>query len=141
GTLVPAAYERLVAARNAGLRVVPVTGRPAGWAATLSAIWPVDAVVAENGACWFVGGKPQFWQTDAQRAEAKPRLEAIRRDILEHVPGARLAEDQWLRLCDLAFDVGETQQLPPETIAEITRRIEAAGMRAVVSTVHAHPMA
>src|SRR5205823_385973 len=49
GALDPAGYRALCAAAEAGLRVVPVTGRPGGWAEVLAALWPVAAVVAENG--------------------------------------------------------------------------------------------
>ena len=45
-----AAMERL---RDAGLLVVPVTGRPAGWCDLIARSWPVDAVVGENGALAF----------------------------------------------------------------------------------------
>ena len=50
GTLVPAAYDALAAASSAGLRVVAVTGRPAGWAEVFACTWPLAGAVAENGA-------------------------------------------------------------------------------------------
>jgi HAD superfamily hydrolase (TIGR01484 family) len=142
GVLVPAAYAALAEARARGLRVVPVTGRPAGWAEVLAASWPVDAVVAENGAMAAVrrGARVEriFWDDEEARRAARPRLETIRADVLARVPRAKLAEDNWLRLCDLAFDVGETQTLDPDEVAAIAGRIEAAGARTLVSTVHAH---
>jgi HAD superfamily hydrolase (TIGR01484 family) len=146
GVLVPAAYAAIEACKRAGLRVVPVTGRPAGWASVIASTWPVDAAVAENGAVsfrrWSARGRTfvgsNFWDSDAAREAARPRLEAIKADVLANVPRARLADDQWLRLCDLAFDIGETQTLDPGEVAEICRRIEAAGVRTTVSTVHAH---
>ena len=146
GVLVPAAYAALEAARRAGLRVVPVTGRPAGWAAVLATTWPVEAVVAENGAVsfrrWVANGRSfvgsNFWDGEEVRAAARPRLDAIRDEVLKNVPRARLADDQWLRLCDVAFDIGETQTLAPDEVADICRRIAAGGARSTVSTVHAH---
>ena len=33
--------------------VVPITGRPAGWCDHIARMWPVDAVVGENGAFYF----------------------------------------------------------------------------------------
>src|SRR6266536_6154077 len=45
-----AAMERL---RRAGLLVIPITGRPAGWCDHIARMWPVDAVVGENGAFWM----------------------------------------------------------------------------------------
>jgi hydroxymethylpyrimidine pyrophosphatase-like HAD family hydrolase len=146
GALVPDAYAQLVAARAAGLRVVPVTGRPAGWGAVLAATWPVDAVVAENGAVAVerrvvdgrVSTRWSWWDGEDARAAAGARLAAIRDDVLAHEPRARLAEDQWLRRCDVAFDIGETQTLASDEVAAIVARIEGAGARAITSTVHAH---
>ena len=42
-----AAIGRLQAA---GLKVVPITGRPVGWSVPFASAWPVDSIVAENGA-------------------------------------------------------------------------------------------
>jgi HAD superfamily hydrolase (TIGR01484 family) len=142
GALVPAAYEAIVAAKRAGLRVLPVTGRPAGWAEVLAAMWPVDAVVAENGAVAVLRDGRHldhlWWDDEAARASQRLRLDAIIADVLAQVPRARLAEDNWLRRCDAAFDVGETQTLQPDEIEAIGARIRAGGARVLVSSVHAH---
>jgi len=142
GALVPAAYEAIARAKRAGLRVVPVTGRPAGWAAVLASTWPVDAAVAENGAVYFRrSGRavaPSFWDPEDVRHRNRAQLDAIRADVLARIPQARVADDQWLRLCDLAFDVGETQTLEEARIAAILHAIESHGALAVRSTVHAH---
>ena len=50
GRLPAAAYAALERLRAAGLIVVPVTGRPAGWCDLIARQWPVDGVVGENGA-------------------------------------------------------------------------------------------
>jgi HAD superfamily hydrolase (TIGR01484 family) len=142
GALVPAAYAQLCALVDAGLRVVPVTGRPAGFAAVLAATWPVAAVVAENGAVAFLRSgrtvEPRFWDGDAARAEQQTRLAKLRDEARARWPWARPAGDQWLRRCDLAFDVGETQTLTMQQIGDLRAFIEGAGARCVVSTVHAH---
>jgi len=142
GALVPAAYAQLCALVEAGLRVVPVTGRPAGWAAVLAAMWPVDAVVAENGAVAFVRAgrvvEARFWDDEAARASQHARLERLRAEAGARWPWAIAAGDQWQRLCDLAFDVGERQSLAPAQIADLRGFIQAAGARCLVSTVHAH---
>jgi HAD superfamily hydrolase (TIGR01484 family) len=143
GALVPAAYQAIVAAKQAGLRVVPVTGRPAGWAEVLAAMWPVDATVAENGAIAIVrqAGKKTlehlFWDDPPTREAQREKLETIRADVLQ-LPFAKVADDNWLRLCDLAFDIGETQQLSSAEIDQICDRIRAHGARVLTSTVHAH---
>jgi HAD superfamily hydrolase (TIGR01484 family) len=142
GALVPAAYEAIARAKRAGLRVVPVTGRPAGWAAVLATTWPIDAAIAENGAVFFRrAGRavtPVFWDPDEVRQRNRAQLDAIRTDVLQRIPQARLADDQWLRLCDLAFDVGETQSLEEARVQAIAHAVEAHGALAVRSTVHVH---
>jgi hypothetical protein len=142
GTLVPDAFAALCALRAAGLRLVPVTGRPAGFGEVLATYFPVDAAVAENGGVAFVrrGGvlEPRYYEGESDRSAAAPRLHALRADVVARVPRARPTDDAWLRLTDLAFDIGETQTLAEAEIAAIVARIRAAGATALVSTIHAH---
>src|SRR4051812_26014261 len=53
GRLTSPAYAALEALQKAGLLVIPITGRPAGWCDHIARMWPVDAVVGENGAFYF----------------------------------------------------------------------------------------
>ena len=53
GRLTALAYSALERLRSAGRIVVPVTGRPAGWCDHIARMWPVDAVVGENGAFYM----------------------------------------------------------------------------------------
>src|SRR5690242_21950802 len=53
GHLTAEAYAAMEALKKAGLLVIPVTGRPAGWCDLIARFWPVDAVVGENGAFWM----------------------------------------------------------------------------------------
>src|SRR5947207_14431212 len=100
GHLTAAAYDALEALKKAGLLVVPVTGRPAGWCDHIARFWPVDAVVGENGAFWMwldrKAGKlsTRFVQSDAERVEGRRRLETVRAQVLREVPEAAIASDQ-----------------------------------------------
>src|SRR5262245_54938527 len=106
GHLTAEAYGALEALKKAGLRVIPVTGRPAGWCDHIARFWPVDAVVGENGAFWMwhdnQAGKlrQRFVRSEAERAEGKRRLEAVRAEVLRQVPGAGIASDQPYRVAD-----------------------------------------
>src|SRR5260370_33899240 len=51
--LTAEAYDAMEALKKAGFRVVPVTGRPAGWCDHIARFWPADAGVGENGAFWM----------------------------------------------------------------------------------------
>jgi len=53
GKLTWQAYAALARLKAAGKIVVPVTGRPAGWCDHIARMWPVDAVVGENGAFYM----------------------------------------------------------------------------------------
>src|SRR4051812_15730692 len=87
GKLTAEAFAALWKLRAAGLAVVPITGRPAGWCDLIARFWPVDAVVGENGAFTFYmdGGTRRRVDTLGAEAQAalKKRLtglgEAIRR--------------------------------------------------------------
>src|SRR5688500_16902633 len=50
GTLEEAAYGALFRLREAGLRLIAVTGRPLGFAELMARMWPIDLAVGENGA-------------------------------------------------------------------------------------------
>ena len=53
GRITALAYAAMERLRAAGLLVIPVTGRPAGWCDHIARMWPVDAVVGENGALYM----------------------------------------------------------------------------------------
>jgi HAD superfamily hydrolase (TIGR01484 family) len=139
GRVEPAAYRALCDAFAAGLRVVPVTGRPGGWAEVLASLWPVDAVVAENGGLYVrADGRHVYWDPDDRRAAHEVRLATLAREVCARLPFARVVDDQPLRRVDVAFDVGEHQTLTPDQIGELVAAIESHGARSLVSTVHAH---
>ena len=50
GAITPDALSALHRLREAGLPVFAITGRPSGWSEAFALSWPVDAIVAENGA-------------------------------------------------------------------------------------------
>ena len=39
--------------QKSDIRVIPITGRPAGWCDHIARMWPVDGLVGENGAFYF----------------------------------------------------------------------------------------
>jgi HAD superfamily hydrolase (TIGR01484 family) len=143
GRLTAEAYAAMEALKQAGFRVVPVTGRPAGWCDHIARFWPVDAVVGENGAFWMwhddkVGKlRTRFVQSEAERAAGRRRLEAVCAQVLRDVPGAGIASDQPYRAADLAIDFCEdVPALPHAEIVHIVKIFEAHGAHAKVSSIH-----
>ncbi len=141
GRLVPGAFVALSRLHAAGLRVVPITGRPAGWVDQIARTWPVDGVVGENGGLWFYvhNGRMvrRFVQSRDVRAENREKLTALGNRILAEVPGTALASDQPYRELDLAVDFCEdVAPLHDAAIDEIVARFREAGAHCKVSSIH-----
>ncbi len=143
GRLPAVAYAALEELDAAGIVVVPVTGRPAGWCDLIARLWPVRAVVGENGAFYYRYDREArrmrrvYVQDAATRAANRQRLDGIASRVLAEVPGAAIAADQAGRDCDLAIDFAEdVGPLPEASIRRIVELFEAAGAVAKVSSIH-----
>lgn len=142
GILTSEAYAALVALRRAGLRLIAVTGRPLGWTDAMAAMWPIDAAVGENGAgwAWLDGRRLRVGYADdpVTRAEQRDVLDAIRRDVRDHLPDVHEASDQVARRCDLAFDVGEAEVVEAARVEALVAIIRSHGATTTASSVHVH---
>lgn len=142
GRVEAPAFEALWRMKEHGLRLLAVTGRPLGFAEVMARTWPVDAAVGENGAGFVQvsehGLQLGYYAEDALRAEHAQLLRELRVQVAEQLPFAQLADDNWARRCDVAWDVAERAQLSPEQIGSLRALIESSGARCLVSSVHAH---
>ena len=143
GRLTAAAYAAVERLAAAGIAVVPVTGRPAGWCDHIARMWPVAGVVGENGAFYFAYDRParrmirRYWRDEAARHQARARLDLLGQRILAAVPEARIAADQPYREADLAIDFAEdVGPLPAAAIDRIVALFQAEGAEAKVSSIH-----
>ena len=150
GAITPDALQALADLKTAGLMVIPITGRPIGWcerfmAAPPGSAWPVDAMVAENGAVAFVqGAGPQqpptkLYQQDAATRHANQvRLRDIAARVAAEVPGVELSRDSAGRETDIAFDYAEFARHSPETVQQVLAVLEREGLQTTVSSIHIH---
>ena len=151
GSITPDALAALGALKAAGLAVVAITGRPVGWSEPFAKSWPVDAIVAENGAVMLQTmnekgscGNPSLghllsktYQQDAvTRRTNFARMQQVAQRVLREVPTARLAQDSAGRETDMAVDHSEFTTLPPEQIARVVAIMHSEGMHATVSSIH-----
>jgi HAD superfamily hydrolase (TIGR01484 family) len=143
GRLTALAYSALERLHAAGKIVVPVTGRPAGWCDHISRMWPVDAVVGENGAFFMRYDASsrtmirRFAFGETERAARRAKLAAIATEILATVPGCALASDQPYRESDLAIDYCEdVPRLAQRDVDRIVARMQAHGLTAKQSSIH-----
>jgi len=143
GRIGAAAYAAMERLHTAGRLLIPITGRPAGWCDHIARMWPVDAVVGENGALYMRHDDAsrklirRFALDEAMRSANRERLEAIGERILAAVPGCALASDQRYRESDLAIDYCEdVAPLPRASVDRIVALMRAEGMTAKVSSIH-----
>ena len=141
GAITPDALQALSDLKAAGLHVIAITGRPVGWSLPLAQRWPVDAIVAENGAVALLpthGQAPiQLYQQDAATRSANfTRMQHVLSHIEQQIPGARRAQDSAGRETDIAIDHSEYTQLPQQQIDTVVRLMQDHGMTATVSSIH-----
>lgn len=135
-------YEALWRLREAGLFVALVTGRPAGWADSLMRLWPLDAVVFENGAAFMVrstrGIETHALAKDLDLPAQKTTLEKIFQKLKREFPSIKLAKDQPFRVFDYAIDFAEDPPfLPPKTVKALMAKLEAESkITAKLSSIH-----
>ena len=154
GAITPDALQALAALKAAGLPVIAITGRPVGWSEPFAALWPVDAIVAENGAVALLSSdflsknklKPpsngrrqlsKIYQQDATtRAANFARMRQVAERVLSQVPEATLAQDSAGRETDIAIDHSEFAHLSALQIGQVASIMRSEGMNASVSSIH-----
>jgi HAD superfamily hydrolase (TIGR01484 family) len=141
GHLGAEAYEALWNLHTAGIHVVPITGRPAGWCEMIARMWPVSGIVGENGGFYFRYHEKKmqrhFFFDEVTQAQNRAKLNVLQSEILTKVPGCDLASDQFCRLMDLAIDFCEdVPALPTSEVKKIVQIFESHGAQAKVSSIH-----
>lgn len=142
--LIPAAsYWALWELHRAGIALVAVTGRPAGWCDHIARMWPVAGVVGENGAFYFAYDRKArqmnrvHLQDEDTRRGGTERLEELKRRVVEEVPGSAIAADQAFRLSDVAVDFREdVEPLGSEEVRRIGELASELGLTHRVSSIH-----
>ncbi|NQW94023.1 MAG: HAD-IIB family hydrolase [Polaromonas sp.] len=151
GAITPDALAALVELKAHGMRVIAITGRPVGWSEPFAMGWPVDAIVAENGAVLLQNTHKKelqtneyvrrqllksYQQNDILRASNYARMRQVGQRILHDVPGTLLTQDSAGRETDMAIDHSEFTHLPPDKIAQVVAIMQSEGMTATVSSIH-----
>jgi HAD superfamily hydrolase (TIGR01484 family) len=140
GAITADALAALAALKTAGLHVIAVTGRPMGWSEPFARAWPIDAIVAENGAvALFREGDAvtvEYAQDEPTRVRNAQRLREVAARVLREVPGTTLARDSAGRVTDIAIDHREFAQLDQTQIDAALSIMASEGMNATVSSIH-----
>jgi HAD superfamily hydrolase (TIGR01484 family) len=151
GAITSDALQALAHLKAAGLAVIAITGRPVGWSEPFAQSWPVDAIVAENGAVALLNTREitlqrtsdmrgqlskLYLQDAATRCVNFARMQQVVQRVLAEVPGAQLSEDSAGRETDIAIDHSEYTHLPAEKIDQVVAILQSEGMHATVSSIH-----
>jgi HAD superfamily hydrolase (TIGR01484 family) len=138
GARLPAAtFSALERLDNAGIAVIPVTAASSGWCDLMCRMWPVAAVVGENGGLCFRrdgrSGETQrrYWFPEAERIQAHAGLAALAAEIVATIPGCEIAHDQHYREATLAFVKPEDAALREAILA----RLGEAGAQTTVNSL------
>ena len=146
GAITPDALDALARLKAAGLPVIAITGRPMGWSAPFARPvdqggWPIDAIVAENGAVALFRDAAgalaiEYAQDEPTRARNALRLREVAARVLRELPGSTLARDSAGRVTDIAIDHAEFAHLSRAQIDAVIALMRAEGMNATVSSIH-----
>ncbi len=151
GAITPDALQALHDLKAAGLHVIAITGRPVGWSEEFALSWPVDAIVAENGAVALQNTHQNTSQSKylllkqlsksyqaplTLRTENYARMQQVLARIEREVPGAQRSTDSAGRETDIAIDHSEFTHLSAEHIDRVVQIMRSEGMQATVSSIH-----
>jgi len=147
GKLLASSYKALWDLHNAELKVIPVTGRPAGWCDLIAREWPVDGVVGENGAFALWEEREAGQKSAGGILKSLHHHNAVKNDsfVLQKIkqrafgefPSLRLAKDQFARLYDIALDFAEEEPVLPLSAAQRIKEIALEeGAVAKISSIH-----
>ncbi|MBF0316138.1 MAG: HAD-IIB family hydrolase [Oligoflexia bacterium] len=141
GKITADAFASLWKLYNSGVKVIAVTGRPAGWCDHIARMWPVSGVIGENGALFFrmlEGKLNKLHLVECDQVLRKKQMAEVWQQVSNEIPRAKLASDQNYREFDLAIDFCEDVK-PSLTTKEIDRIVqifEAHHACAKISSIH-----
>ena len=142
GAITSDALQALHDLKAAGLMVIPITGRPVGWSIPFASTWPVNAMVAENGAVALLLEATQnqvtkiYQQDEITRTHNFQGMQRIAQRLLNEIPGTVMAQDSLGRETDIAIDHSEFHHLSQEQIQQVLKLLQQEGMTATVSSIH-----
>jgi hypothetical protein len=135
GQFRPSLLLALAQVQAAGIPVLVVTGRSAGWVSGLVHYLPITGGIAENVGLYFSQAAPQWLQPIADLASHRQRLQAQFSRLQQQCPHIQESSDNRFRLTDWTFDVAG---LSPATLQQMTDSCRDNGLGFTYSTVQCH---
>ncbi len=129
--------QGLEALAAAGVPVVIVTGRSAGWVSGVASYLPIAGAIAENGGIFYTGHPESatVLVPIADMTEHRRQLSEIFQQLQAKFPQIRETADNRFRLTDWTFDVAG---LAAVQLEEMRSHCQEAGWGFTYSTVQCH---
>jgi len=137
GTFTPMLLQALIDLAAAGIQVLIVTGRSAGWVSGLVNYLPIWGAIAENGGMFYRTNPPSEIALTAigDRTSYRQQLGDVFSRLQSEFPKLCESADNQFRITDWTFDV---QGLLPEEIQTMRDRCADWGWGFTYSTVQCH---
>jgi len=138
GKFTPALLQSFEQLTAAGMTVIVVTGRSAGWVSGLAHYLPVWGAIAENGGMFYPGGNQgatTLLQPIADLATHRQQLAKMFYQLQSKFPKLQESTDNCFRLTDWTFDV---QGLTSAEIQQMRALCDVEGWGFTYSTVQCH---
>lgn len=137
GKFTPKLLQALENLAAAGIPVLIVTGRSAGWVSGLSSLMPVAGAIAENGGLFYRAGcdVPVALTLIPDLAEHRHRLAQVFNSLKLRFPRIQESVDNRFRITDWTFDVAG---LTPADLQQIAGLCRQMGWGFTYSSVQCH---
>ena len=126
----------LIDLQSAGIKVLLVTGRSAGWVSALVNYLPVEGAIAENGGVFLQpDGQQDLLSSIPNLSRHRILLENTFHHIKQLFPNLHPSADNQFRITDWTFDVND---LSTEDIQAISSQCQQMGWSFTYSNVQCH---
>ncbi|MEN9559894.1 MAG: hypothetical protein RLZZ502_1105, partial [Pseudomonadota bacterium] len=126
------------------IKIIPVTGRPAGYCQVLLTQWPIDAIIAENGCVAYLKSPEHaphtwLWRTESEIKQEQHQLHSAARELKAKHTWVCDTQDQFMRIGDRCFDHAEYEApWSAPQLEEVCATLHALGVKTLVSSIHVH---
>lgn len=144
GQLCASTYQAICDLSLKGVKIIIVTGGPAGWCDCIARMWPVHGVIGEGGA-FYMYKDPASQATitrefvlAAERENFIKRMHLAREGLIKRFPSLLFASDQFARLFDLAIELGSISSLKDSKfgLADVIEFLHTQGLNTKTSSIH-----
>jgi HAD superfamily hydrolase (TIGR01484 family) len=137
GKFTPAVLQALEDLATAGIKVLIVTGRSAGWVNGLAYYLPIVGAIAENGGLFYPSGseKPVILTAFTDSPRHRQDLGAAFRQVQTQFPQIQESADNRHRITDWTFDVAG---LSIDELQTLNRLLGQMGWGFTYSNVQCH---